>query len=193
MKFPRASGILLHPPSLPGPYGIGDLGPAASGFIDVLAEAGQTYWQILPLGPTGFGDSPYQCFSAFGGNTLMISPDLLLEGGLLTREFINGRPDFSDDKVDFGAVYEWNSQMLEKAYENFHQATDVELRTKFEKFSQENAWWLDDYALYRSVKGSQAEKPWYEWPTKLKLRNREALADAGEELNDQIQAQKFWQ
>src|SRR5215468_8584839 len=99
MKFPRASGILLHPTSLPGPYGIGDLGPEAFNFIDLLAEAGQTYWQILPLGPTGYGDSPYQCFSAFGGNTLMISPENLLEDGLLTQDFLDDKPDFRNDKV----------------------------------------------------------------------------------------------
>jgi 4-alpha-glucanotransferase len=85
MKFPRASGILLHPTSLPGQFGIGDLGPSAFAFVDMLAEGAQTYWQILPLGPTGYGDSPYQCFSAFGGNTLMISPELLLKDGLLTQ------------------------------------------------------------------------------------------------------------
>src|SRR5262249_36518340 len=103
MKFPRASGVLLHPTSLPGEFGIGALGPTAFAFIDLLAKAGQSYWQILPLGPTGYGDSPYQCFSAFAGNTLMISPERLLEDGLITRELLDTKPDFPDHKVDFGS------------------------------------------------------------------------------------------
>ena len=112
MNFPRASGILLHPTSLPGKFGIGDLGPPAYEFVDLLAEAKQTYWQILPLGPTGYGDSPYQCFSAFAGNTLLISPEKLLTMHKPARE--QGRNDqdgrhasaVSGDRVDFGAVYE---------------------------------------------------------------------------------------
>ncbi|MGH7783326.1 MAG: 4-alpha-glucanotransferase, partial [Candidatus Binatia bacterium] len=115
MKFPRASGILLHPTSLPGDYGIGDLGPGAYAFIDVLAAAGQSYWQVLPLGPTGYGDSPYQSFSAFAGNPLLISPAALMEDGLLTKEMLDQKPEFPAHKVDFGAVYDWKGQLLPMA------------------------------------------------------------------------------
>jgi len=193
MKFPRASGILLHPTSLPGEYGIGDLGSAAFAFIDLMAEAGQSYWQILPLGPTGYGDSPYQSFSAFAGNTLLISPERLVEDGLLTREQVDERPDFPDHKVDFGSVYDWKTRLLPKAFESFHRTTSVDLRGKFESFIQENDWWLDDYAFYRAVKFLQDQKPWYEWPIKLKLRNDDLLAEIKESRFDQIQAHKFYQ
>ena len=193
MKFPRASGILLHPTSLPGEFGIGDVGPQAFKFIDLLAEAGQTYWQILPLGPTGYGDSPYQCFSAFAGNTLLISPEKLVEDELLTVEQIATKPDFPAGKVDFGAVYNWKNQLLPQAFENFHHVTSVDLRGKFESFIQDHEWWLDDYALYRAVKKSLGQRAWYEWDEPLKLRYEDALARAAEELYDDIQAEKFYE
>ena len=186
MRFPRASGILLHPTSLPGPYGIGDIGPTALAFVDLLAEAGQTYWQMLPLTPTGYGDSPYSSFSAFAGNTLMISPDSLLGDGLLDQNFIDERPDFREDRVDYGGVYEWKTQMLMAAFENFHRQGE-ELRGELDKFAAENAWWLDDYALYRSIKVSEGQKPWFEWPTKLKLRNRDELAARAQQPADEIE------
>ena len=157
MNFPRASGILLHPTSLPGDFGIGDLGPKAFEFVDLLAEAKQTYWQILPLGPTGYGDSPYQCFSAFAGNTLLISPERLVEARLLDRSVLEDKPDFPADKVDYGGVYDWKNKILPEAYKAFHQTTSVDLRGRFETFSQENDWWLEDYALYRAVKPSRGK------------------------------------
>src|ERR1044071_3870113 len=106
MDFPRSSGILLHPTSLPGRFGIGDLGPAAFEFVDLLSRAGQTYWQTLPLGPTGWGDSAYSAYSAFAGNTLLISPEGLVEDGLLTNDDIANTPDIPGDRVDYGAVIE---------------------------------------------------------------------------------------
>lgn len=193
MKFPRSSGILLHPTSLPGGFGIGDLGPEAFKFIDFLVETGQTYWQILPLGPTGYGDSPYQCFSAFAGNTLMISPDKLVEDELLAPEQIANKPDFPNGKVDFGGVYDWKNQLLSQAFENFHHTTSVDMRGKFESFVQDQEWWLNDYAMFRAVKMSQNQKAWYEWDGPLKLRDEAALAKAAEELYDNIQAEKFYQ
>jgi len=192
MRFPRASGILLHPTSLPGPYGIGDIGQGAFAFVDLLAEAGQTYWQILPLTPTGYGDSPYSSFSAFAGNTLMISPDSLLADGLLDQAFIEKCPDFREDRVDYGGVYEWKTQMLATAFENFPSQGE-HLPGELDKFVKENAWWLDDYALYRSIKASEDQKPWFEWPTKLKLRNRDELADRAHQLADEIGREKFYQ
>ena len=193
MTLPRASGILLHPTSLPGGYGIGDLGDAAFRFIDFLVETGQTYWQILPLGPTGFGDSPYQCFSAFAGNTLMISPEKLIEDGLITTRDLAAMPEFVDHKIDFDLVNNWKNQLLSLAYEGFHHVTSVDLRGKFETFCQDNEAWLDDYALYRSIKSSENQRPWYEWPERLKLRDEQALAAAGEQFFDGVQAQKFYQ
>src|SRR5436853_4861622 len=112
MKFPRASGVLLHPTSLPSDYGVGDLGANAYKFVDFLESARQTYWQVLPLGPTGYGDSPYQSFSAFAGNTNMIAPELLVEEGFLSLEEINQKPDFPIGKVDFGLLYDWKNNIL---------------------------------------------------------------------------------
>ncbi len=137
MKFPRASGILLHPTSLPSNYGVGDLGNNAYQFVDFLESAKQTYWQILPLGPTGYGDSPYQSFSAFAGNTNMISPELLVEDGFLTIEEINQKPDFPVGRVDFGKLYDWKNHILALAFEKFRQTTSVDLRGKFETFVQQ--------------------------------------------------------
>lgn len=193
MKFRRASGVLLHPTSLAGDFGIGDLGGAAFDFVDFLVETGQKYWQILPLGPTGYGDSPYQCFSAFAGNPLMISPEKMIEDGLITKEDIEGKPEFVPHKVDFGSVYDWKNQLLRHAYAGFHHITSVDLRGKFETFCQENESWLDDYALYRAIKTQQELRPWYEWPVELKLRDKAALQIADEEMFDDVRAEKFYQ
>jgi 4-alpha-glucanotransferase len=193
MKFPRASGILLHPTSLPNEYGIGDLGQTAYDFVDFLAKSKQTYWQILPLGPTGYGDSPYQCFSAFAGNTNLISPEILVEEKLLIAEEINKKPDFPVGKVDFGTVIEWKNELLKKAYERFRLTTSVNLRGSFETFTQQVADWLDDYALFRAIKQTQDQKLWLEWEEPLRNREEKALLAAHENLLEEIQAQKFYQ
>ncbi|MGI8788212.1 MAG: 4-alpha-glucanotransferase [Pyrinomonadaceae bacterium] len=193
MNFPRASGILLHPTSLPSNYGIGDFGKYAYGFVDFLESAKQTYWQVLPLGPTGYGDSPYQCFSAFAGNTNIISPELLVEDGFLTTEEINRKPDFPARRVDFGKLYDWKNHILALAYKNFRQTTSVDLRGKFETFCQTESFWLDDYALFRAVKKSQDQKLWLEWSEPLRLRDENALNEARENLREDIQGQKFQQ
>ncbi len=194
MTFPRASGVLLHPTSLPGKYGIGDLGDEAYKFVDFLAHAKQTYWQILPLGPTGYGDSPYQSFSAFAGNTNLIAPEKLVENGFLTFEETNRKPDFPEGKVDFGKLYDWKNHILSLAYESFSGATTgKDLREEFEIFCQDEADWLDDYALFRTVKKSQHQKLWLEWDEPLRLRNEDALAEAKNNLREDIEAQKFQQ
>lgn len=189
MYFPRASGILLHPTSLPGEFGIGDLGPAAYSFVDFLAEAKQRYWQILPLGPTGYGDSPYGSFSAFAGNTLLISPQKLAEDGLLDAATLSAKPEFSSTNVDFGGVYEWKGKIIPLAAKAF----DIEANEAYAKFYRENSWWLDDYAAYRAIKADQGQKPWYEWPDGLKLRKVEALDEAATNLADQIAVEKIAQ
>lgn len=192
MSFPRGSGILLHPTSLPGAFGIGDLGSEAFRFVDLLADAGQSYWQILPLGPTGYGDSPYQCFSAFAHNTLLISPEKLLEDGLLDKKEITF-PKLPADRVDFGEVYRWKSHLLSSAYDAFLRNTNVDLKREFQSFCGERQWWLDDYAIYRSIKTLQKGQPWFEWPEALKLRERKALKTASEQLFNAVESEKFYQ
>ncbi|HKP70930.1 MAG TPA: 4-alpha-glucanotransferase [Pyrinomonadaceae bacterium] len=187
MQFPRASGVLLHPTSLPGEFGIGDLGSKAFAFVDFLVRTKQTYWQVLPLGPTGWGDSPYSSFSAFAGNTLLISPEKLRDDGLLLTD---ENPAFNTDRVDYGAVYEWKSKMLRTAFENWRGGEHSE---EFVSFATENAPWLNDYSMYRAIKMSQNQKPWLEWPEPLKLRNDGALTEAANDLADNILAEKFYQ
>jgi len=151
LSFPRTSGVLLHPTSLEGRFGIGDLGDAAYRFLDFLEAAGQQIWQILPLGPTGYGDSPYQSFSAFAGNPLLVSPELLVKDALLSEGDLAGVPDFPADRVDFGRVIEYKQSLLTRAHENLNHASP-ELRLEFDEFRQTHASWLNDYALYRALK-----------------------------------------
>src|SRR5262245_20076348 len=148
MTLQRASGILLHPTALPGRFGIGDLGDEAYAFVDFLASTGQSYWQVLPLGPTGYGDSPYQCFSAFAGNALLISPNRLVEDGLLANDEVERFPHLSSSRVDFGRVIECKRALLGKAFYHFKGSTDAGLHADFLKFCRENNWWLEDYALF---------------------------------------------
>ena len=185
--------MLLHPTSLPSNYGIGDLGANAYKFVDFLGKAKQTYWQILPLGPTGYGDSPYQCFSAFAGNANMISPELLVEDGFLTFDEINQKPDFPVGRVDFGKLYDWKNWILSLAFERLQGTTNIYLRDEFEIFCRAEKDWLDDYALFRAVKKSQGQKLWLEWDAPLRLRDETTLNAARGNLRDDIQAQKFQQ
>lgn len=193
MSFPRASGILLHPTSLPGRFGVGDMGDEAYAFADFLAASRQSLWQVLPLGPTGFGDSPYQCFSAFAGNTLLVSPERLVGEGLLKTEDLADAPAFPAEKVDFGEVIKFKNALLEKAFVRFLHTTDTGLRSAFESFSQQSSAWLDDYALFRALKDAQGGKAWNEWPTALKRRDPSAIVAARSQLHEQILAQKFYQ
>ena len=193
MSFPRASGILLHPTSLPGPYGVGDLGPEAYAFIDFLAAAGQTIWQVLPLGPTGYGDSPYQCFSAFAGNTLLISPDKLLDARLLNRQDLTAAPKFHAERVEYGPVIEFKHKLLWRAFEIFKQMRDTRLRAEFESFCQQAAAWLDDYALFRAMKDVRYGAAWHKWERPVAERDAGALQAARTHLSEKIEARKFWQ
>jgi 4-alpha-glucanotransferase len=193
LSFPRSSGILLHPTSLPGKFGVGDLGDEAYRFVDFLAASNQSLWQVLPLGPTGYGDSPYQCFSAFAGNTLLISPERLLHAGLLSAEDLARTPAFDEEKVDFGNVIKFKNKLLLKAFERFRQGTDSSLREDFEQFSHGASSWLNDYALYRALKDAQGGKAWNEWEPQFTRRDAAALAGARERLREEIEAQKFYQ
>ncbi|HUQ30492.1 MAG TPA: 4-alpha-glucanotransferase [Pyrinomonadaceae bacterium] len=193
MSFPRSSGILLHPTSLPGSFGIGDLGDEAYRFAAFLAASKQSLWQVLPLGPTGYGDSPYQCFSAFAGNTLLISPERLVEEGLLTQEDLGHAPRFSSERIEFGEVITFKNALLRRAFERFKSKTDTGLRAGFEQFTHQASSWLEDYALFRALKDAQGGRAWNEWEPALTRRDPAALARAHESLREQIDAQKFYQ
>jgi 4-alpha-glucanotransferase len=193
LSFPRTSGILLHPTSLPGRFGVGDLGAEAYKFVDWLAAAGQHLWQVLPLGPTGYGNSPYQCFSAFAGNTLLVNPDQLVAEGLLSPEDLTGAPEFSGEAVEYGAAISFKGALLGKAFANFRAGAGGEAAAEFEKFKQDAAAWLDDYALYRSLKRERGEAAWTEWEPALVRRDPAALDAARARLAAEIEEVKFKQ
>ena len=191
MKFPRASGILLHPTSLPGRFGIGDFGEEAFRFVDFLVRSGQSYWQILPLVPTGWGDSPYSSFSAFAGNPLLISPQGLASDGLLSEEDVENAPEFAQERVDYGGVCEWKNWLLRSSIERFRSHRPHSLWAEFEAFCAQFAWWLDDYAMFRAIKAAHDGKPWFEWPEDIKLRDTTTLDALEGELSSAIEAEKF--
>jgi len=194
MRFPRSSGLLLHPSSLPGPWGIGDLGPAAYQFVDALVRAGQSLWQLLPLGPTGYGDSPYQCFSAFAGNPLLVSPDRLVDLGLLDRaelERAAAEHSLSPDAVDYGAVYHFKLPLLRRSFERL--GASPELAAAFRRFREEQAGWLDDYALFMTLKDAHGGAGWNSWDPGLRDREPAALAAARQEHAAAIEIQQFLQ
>lgn len=193
MSFSRSSGILLHPTSLPGKFGIGDLGVEAYQFIDFLAAAGQSLWQVLPLGPTGYGDSPYQCFSAFAGNPLLVSPQRLFEDGLLMKEDVEKVPIFPVDHVDFGPVIQFKTDLLRRAYVNFKRSVSSKLQKAFEEFCSKASAWLDDYALYSALKDTHGGAAWNTWEQNLVKRESSALISECKRLSGQIEAKKFYQ
>ncbi len=193
MAFERASGILLHPTSLPGPYGIGEIGPQAYAWVDWLAEAGCGLWQILPLGPTSYGDSPYQCFSAFAGNPYLVSCAALLDQGLLSETDLEDMPVFSPDRVDFGAIYHWKLKVLDRAYRNFVGiAGEIEIRA-FREFREQQGAWLDEFALFMALKDLHAGRPWWEWSAEYRMRERDALVQAREAQQETIERHAFQQ
>jgi len=173
MHLTRSSGILLHPTSLPGPYGIGDLGPAAHQWLHDLAASGCNLWQVLPLCPTGFADSPYQCFSTFAGNVNLISPDLLSEEGLVSAADLADRPEFPEDAVEYGPVIAWKLALLDTALERFENGNFPKLQADFETFRVAHRDWLDDFALFMAIKDVYSQKPWTAWPAPL--RDHDAL------------------
>ncbi len=182
----RASGLLLHVTSLPSPYGIGDLGSAAFSWIDRLHDAGQKWWQALPLGPTGYGNSPYQPMSSFAGNALLISPEQLIADGLLQAS--DARSQFSPDAVDYDSVIPFKQRLLETALANFKagQRSAEALVSAYGEFCARQAHWLEDYALFLALKEKYHGAYYLEWPAELVLRNPNALAEARRELASQI-------
>jgi 4-alpha-glucanotransferase len=182
----RASGVLMHVTSLPSPYGIGDIGPSASTWIDRLSEAGQTWWQVLPLGPIGRNNSPYEPVSSFAGNWLLISPEWLFEDGLLERSDVAG-VSFSETSVDYEAVIAFKNRLLQTAWNNFRTNAGQELKQAFEQFGRAQAHWLDDYALFQSLKARFRTETYLDWPLEFIHRQPAVLAQARGELADQIE------
>jgi len=188
----RASGVLLHVTSLPSPYGIGDVGPAAMAWVDRLHEAGQSWWQALPLGPTGYGDSPYQSLSSFAGNPLLISPDWLIEDGLLRASDCAGA-SFSPTTVDFEAVKRFKYALLETAWKSFSAGAHSDLLPDFERFGHDQAHWLDDYALFRALKARYDDASYLDWPEDLVRRAPAALDQARRDLAGHVDRVRFAQ
>jgi len=193
MKFKRSGGILLHPTSLPGKFGIGDLGPNAYRWVDFLSDTKSKLWQILPLGQTGYGDSPYQCFSAFAGNTYLISPELLYEIDLLGKEDIKRTPTFTSDHVDFGSVIPWKKQLLTKAAVKFLEDNNHKLVTEYARFTSDESFWLDDYALFLVLKGKFQGNSWLDWPLTIRKRDRNFISHFVKENKTEIEIHKFLQ
>ncbi len=193
MTRERTSGVILHPTSLPGRYGIGDLGPEAYRFVDFLAGARQGLWQVLPLGPTGYGDSPYQCFSAFAGNPLLVSLERLVEQGWLSPSDLSGAPAFPERSVDYEAVARIRLPLLDRAHQRFRKRAGPRERRAFASFCRRQRAWLDDYALFAALKDAHGGRAWPEWDRDLARRRLSALAGARRQWADAIQSRKFAQ
>jgi 4-alpha-glucanotransferase len=189
----RRSGILLHPTSLPGPHGAGDLGAGAHRFAAWLARAGQRLWQVLPLGPTGYGDSPYQALSSLAGNPLLVSLEVLRNEGWLEDADLAGAPAGDPDRVDHGAVGPWKAARLARAARRFEVDAGPEARADLQDFRAREAPWLDDHALFSALKAAHGGAPWTRWPPPLRDRDAPALAAARRDLAEEIAAEVFVQ
>ena len=190
MQFDRASGVLLHITSLPSRYGIGDLGKEAYDFIDFLKKTHQKLWQILPLNPPASGGSPYNCFSAFAGNTLLISIDKLVEDGLLKQEEVTDISKFTDIKVEFSRVIKFKNELFLKAFNRFDKSTEGDEHAQFIK---ENEYWLPDFCLYMALKKHFNNRAWNRWDTDIAFREKQAIEKYQNKLVDKIRYQEFLQ
>lgn len=193
MKHPRSSGVLLHPTSFPGRYGIGDLGQEAFRFIDFLLAARQSLWQVLPLGPTGYGDSPYASFSSHAGNPLLIDLEKLVQEGDLPRELLEQVPPFPSHRVDFGPLIIYKTNLLRTAASNFRRFASLERRLAFETFCQAKKEWLDDMALFMALKDAHGGAMWSTWELGIIQRKPKALNRWRKELADSIHFYKYAQ
>jgi 4-alpha-glucanotransferase len=189
----RASGILLHLTCLPGPHGIGDIGARAYRFLDYLAEAGQSIWQVLPLGPTGYGDSPYACFSSFAGNPLLVSLPSLAEQGLILAEELQDVPRFPEDRVDYGAVIRWKMPLLRRAAVRFLQSAQSAKVDGLESFRQTEGWWLDDFSLFMAIKRLFKGAWNRSWDRDIALREPSSMERYRRELAGEIAVEEVIQ
>jgi 4-alpha-glucanotransferase len=192
MLASRSSGILVHPSSFPSRFGIGDFGEEAYNFIDFLVKGGQKIWQILPLGPTGYGNSPYMCYSALAGNPFLISPDKIVEAGWLSTENLVNLPDFPLDRVDYDLVIATKIPLLQKAAKNFKLQATKENLAEYSEFCQQETW-LDDYALFMALKDAHAGESWHLWETDIAQRQPEAMEKWRSKLSEEIHYHKFSQ
>ncbi len=192
MPLTRSSGVLLHPTALPGPFGIGELGSHAEHWIDFLEASGQRAWQVMPLGPTGYGDSPYQSFSAFAGNPYLISLERLRTAGWLFDDDLEGVP-FDDARVDYGHVIDFKLDRLTRAAQRFLRDASDETRGEFEAYCERHAEWLDDFTLFMALKEEHGGRSWDAWPAPLRDRAPAALDEARERLADEVVRQRLWQ
>ena len=190
MNIERSAGVLLHPTSLPGNFGIGDLGPNVYRFLDWLCESGQSLWQVFPLGPTGYGDSPYQCFSAFAGNPLLISPEELHKAGLLSENDFHLVPNYDPHHIDFGSVIKYKYELLNKAFKNFKKM-EKNIEAECGEFCKSNDYWLDDYSLFMAAKQYHNGVLWTEWDPSIAFRKN--IFEWKKKLQDKIEFQKFLQ
>jgi len=193
MTFTRAGGILLHPTSLPGPFGIGDIGPSAHRWIKFLSSAGCKLWQTLPLGPTSYKDSPYQSFSAFAGNLYLISPEFLARDGLLKDSDLKNLPSFPEHRVDYGSVIKWKLGMLERSFKRFTHKATAELRSEYNRFEHAEADWLDNFSLFMALKDAHDGASWTSWDEPLRQRLPTALAKARISHAQSIDKHKYGQ
>ncbi len=191
ITLPRSAGVLLHPSSLPGPYGIGDLGPEAYRWVETLAAAKQTWWQILPLGPTGYGNSPYQAFSAFAGNVNLLSPELLTRDGLLPDGFFASTP-FRADRVDFNTVGPAKAAMVREAWSRFGSRSHL-LRMAFDDYRERERAWLPEYALFMAIREAFGGAALASWPTDIRRRDPVSLAALGTKLAGEVMIHTFGQ
>jgi 4-alpha-glucanotransferase len=193
MEFSRASGVLVHPTSFPGRYGIGDLGSGALAMMDFLAAGKQTLWQVLPLGPTGYGDSPYASFSAFAGNHLLISPERLAERGWLSAADLATGPEWPADRVVFGPLNEHKMALLRSAHDRFTDHASAAERDALRQFAEASAAWLDDYALFMALKAAHRGAPWTDWDPGLVARQPATLKDAHSALGAEVELHRWLQ
>ena len=193
VSFPRASGILLHPTSLPGQFGIGDLGKEAYRFADFLVSTGQRLWQILPLGPTGYGNSPYQCLSVFAGNPLLISLEKLVEDKLLEPADLESGLSFPEDKVNYSSVMEFKIPLLRKSFEIFQKKTAPSEREQYEIFCQRNSSWLETYSLFMALEEAHGLAAWNTWDEGIRKRRSKSLGSWSKKLDHEIRCHKYQQ
>ena len=193
MKAHRTAGVILHPTSLPSRFGIGDFGPTAAAYVEWLAGAGATWWQVLPLHPPGPGDSPYSAISTFAGNELLISPDLLVEDGLLSDAEVAQVPDLPTEWVEYDQVKPFKIGLLRRAYLQFRDSQPPKLVRQLAAFRDQHRLWLGDYALFRAIRDSFGGAPWYEWPHPLAMGEPQALIAWMQEHRQEVDFVEFCQ